>query len=171
MEKDIDMMVNELSALMEDNGYRIHPPVSSGFLKSMSKANSSSTDLSPVLEGINNDILIFLENQPDYLYFLKKMDGFEFDGVILYSFALQLEEGDVPVNNIFLYNDNFRNNDVYVNTDLSKRVVIGQDSISFFTYDLEENVYQIRDNVGAEKIFGSFDNLSDFLKEILEAVS
>lgn len=31
MEKDIDMMVNELSALMEDNGYRIHPPVSSGF--------------------------------------------------------------------------------------------------------------------------------------------
>lgn len=171
MEKDIDMMVNELSALMEDNGYRIHPPVSSGFLKSMSKANSSSTDLSPVLEGINNDILIFLENQPDYLYFLKKMDGFEFDGVILYSFALQLEEGDVPVNNIFLYNDNFRNNDVYVNTDLSKRVVIGQDSISFFTYDLEENVYQIRDNVGTEKIFGSFDNLSDFLKEILEAVS
>ncbi|MEG4676624.1 YrhA family protein [Enterobacter cloacae] len=171
MEKDIDMMVNELSALMEDNGYRIHPPVSSGFLKSMSKANSSSTDLSPVLEGINNDILIFLESQPDYLYFLKKMDGFEFDRVILYSFALQLEEGDVPVNNIFLYNDNFRNNDVYVNADLSKHVVIGQDSISFFTYDLEENVYQIRDNVGTEKIFGSFDNLSDFLKEILEAVS
>ncbi|HEC5278429.1 TPA: hypothetical protein R3V27_005189, partial [Enterobacter cloacae] len=86
MEKDIDMMVNELSALMKDNGYRIHPPVSSSFLKSMSKSNSSSTDLSPVLEGINNDILIFLENQPDYLYFLKKMDGFEFDGVILYSF-------------------------------------------------------------------------------------
>ena len=99
------------------------------------------------------------------------MDGFEFDGVILYSFALQLEEGDVPVNNIFLYNDNFRNNDVYVNADLSKRVEIGQDSISFFTYDLEENVYQIRDNVGTEKIFGSFDNLSEFLKEILEAVS
>lgn len=41
-------------------------------LKSMSKANSSSTDLSPVLEGINNDILIFLENQPDYLYFFEK---------------------------------------------------------------------------------------------------
>lgn len=171
MEKDIDTMVNELSALMKDNGYSIHPPVSSSFLKSMSKANSSSTDLSPFLEGINNDILIFLENQPDYLYFLKKMDGFEFDGVMLYSFALQLEEGDVPVNNIFLYNDNFRNNDVYVNAGLSKRVVIGQDSISFFTYDLEENVYQIRDNVGTEKIFGSFDNLSDFLKEILEAVS
>ena len=171
MEKDIDMMVNELSALMEDNGYRIHPPVSSNFLESMIKANSSSADLTHVLDGINNDILIFLKNQPDYLYFLTKMDGFEFDGVILYSFALQFEEGNVPVNNIFLYNDNFRNNDIYVNADLSKRVVIGQDSISFFTYDLEENVYQIRDNVGTEKIFGSFDNLSDFLKEILETVS
>lgn len=170
MEKDIDMMVNELSKLMEDNGYRIHPPISTNFLESMINVNSSNTDLPPSLEDINNDILFFLKKQPDYFYFLKKMDGFEFDGVILYSFALQLEENDVPVNNIFLYNDNLRNNDIYVNTDLSERVVIGQDSISFFTYDLENNVYQIRDNVGTEKIFGSFENFSDFLKEILDTV-
>ena len=171
MEKVIDMMVNELSKLMEDYGYRIYPPVSTNFLESMTKANSSSTDLPPVLEDINNDILFFLKKQPDYVYFLTKMDGFEFDGVILYSFALQLVENNVPINNIFLYNDNFRNNDIFVNTDLSERVVIGQDSISFFTYDLKENVYQIRDNVGTEKIFGSFDNFSDFLREILDTVA
>lgn len=171
MEKVIDMMVNELSKLMEDYGYRIYPPVSTNFLESITKANSSSTDLSPILEDINNDILFFLKKQPDYFYFLTKMDGFEFDGVILYSFALQLEENNVPVNNIFLYNDNFRNNDIFINTDLSERVVIGQDSISFFTYDLKENVYQIRDNVGTEKIFGSFDNFTDFLREILDTVA
>ncbi|EMW6579345.1 MULTISPECIES: YrhA family protein [Enterobacter] len=171
MEKVIDMMVNELSKLMEDYGYRIYPPVSTNFLESMTKANSSNTDLPPVLKDINNDILFFLKKQPDYVYFLTKMDGFEFDGVILYSFALQLEENNVPINNIFLYNDNFRNNDICVNTDLSERVVIGQDSISFFTYDLKENVYQIRDNVGTEKIFGSFDNFSDFLREILDTVA
>lgn len=171
MENVIDMMVNELSKLMEDYRYRIYPPVSTNFLESMTKANSSSTDLPPVLEDINNDILSFLKKQSDYFYFLNKMDGFEFDGVILYSFALQLEENNVPVNNIFLYNDNFRNNDIFVNTDLSERVVIGQDSISFFTYDLKENVYQIRDNVGTEKIFGLFDNFSDFLREILDTVA
>lgn len=170
MEKDIDMMVNEISKLMENSGYRLNPPVSAIFLESMIKANSLITNLPPVLEDINNDILFFLEKQPEYIYFLKKMDGFEFDGLILYSFALQLEENDIPVNNIFLYNDNFRNNDIYVNDDLSERIVIGQDSISFFTYDLEKNVYQIRDNVGTEKIFGSFDNFSDFLKEILDTV-
>ncbi|MGG7524158.1 YrhA family protein [bacterium BS0013] len=170
MEKDIDMIVNELSKLMVDCGYRVNPPVNTNFLESMVKVNSSKNDLPVVLEEINNDIVSFLEKQPDYFYFLRKMDGFEFDGVMLYSFALQLEEDDIPVNNIFLYNDNFRNNDIYVNPDLSERVVIGQDSISFFTYDLERNVYQIRDNVGTEKVFGSFVNFSDFLKEILDAV-
>lgn len=170
MEIDIDMIVNELSKLMVDCGYRVYPPVNTNFLESMMKVNSSRADLPVVLEDINNDIMSFLKKQQDYCYFLRKMDGFEFDGVILYSFSLQLEEDDIPINNIFLYNDNFRNNDIYINSDLSERVVIGQDSISFFTYDLEKNVYQIRDNVGTEKIFGSFDNFSDFLKEILETV-
>ncbi len=170
METDIDMMVNELSKLMVDCGYRVNPPVNTNFLESMVKVNSSKTDLPVALEDINNDIVSFLKKQPDYCYFLRKMDGFEFDGVILYSFALQLEENDIPINNIFLHNDNFRNNDIYVNPDLSERVVIGQDSISFFTYDLLENTFQIRDNVGTEKVFGSFDNFSDFLKEILETV-
>ena len=161
METDIDMMVNELSKLMVDCGYRVNPPVNTNFLESMMKVNSSKTDLPVALEDINNDIVSFLKKQPDYCYF---------DGVILYSFALQLEENDIPINNIFLHNDNFRNNDIYVNPDLSERVVIGQDSISFFTYDLLENTFQIRDNVGTEKVFGTFDNFSDFLKEILETV-
>ncbi|MCF8579229.1 YrhA family protein [Enterobacter ludwigii] len=170
METDIDMMVNELSKLMVDCGYRVNPPVNTNFLESMMKVNSSKTDLPVVLEDINNDIVSFLKKQPDYYYFLRKMDGFEFDGVILYSFSLQLEEDDIPINNIFLYNDNFRNNDIYVSPDLSGCVVIGQDGISFFTYDLVKNVFQIRGNVGAEKVFGTFYNFSDLLKEILETV-
>lgn len=170
MEKDIDMIVDELSKLMEDCGYRINPPLSTNFLESIMKINSSRADLPVSFEELNNDIAFLLKKQPDFYYFLRKMDGFEFDGLILYSFALQLEGDEIPINNIFLHNDNFRNNNIYVNTDLSERVVIGQDSISFFTYDLEENRYQIRDNVGTEKVFSSFDNFSDFLKEILETV-
>ncbi|WP_039056425.1 YrhA family protein [Enterobacter sp. Bisph1] len=170
METDIEMMLDELTTLMEDCGYRINPPVSTDFLDSMFKVNSSKTELPLTLKSINNDIVLFLKNQPEYLNFIKKMDGFEFDGVMLYSFAVQLEEDALPINNIFLYNDNFRNNDIYVNSDLSERLVIGQDSISFFTYDLDKNVYQIRDNVGTENIFGSFYSFHDFLKEILQVV-
>ncbi|MGQ7156162.1 hypothetical protein ACUODF_41440, partial [Escherichia coli] len=37
--------------------------------------------------------------------------------------------------------------------------VIGDDSISIFTYDIKSNFFEIRDNIGTENIFSSF---SDF---------
>jgi hypothetical protein len=51
-----------------------------------------------------------------------------------------------------------------------KNLVIGNDSISLFTYNSISNLFEIRDNVATENIFGSFDNFNDFLREILGTV-
>ncbi|WP_431627990.1 YrhA family protein, partial [Enterobacter bugandensis] len=75
------------------------------------------------------------------------------------------------VKNLFVMNDFYRDNDDYINPDLAQRLVIGEDSISLFTYDTKSNLFEIRDNVGTENVFGSFDNFTDFLREILDTVA
>lgn len=159
-------LITKLRNMMEHDNYPINDPVSKRFLNSMMRKSINAE-----LESISSDIARLLIAQPDYVDFLESMDGFEYDGLILYSFSVKGNDDKPPVNNIFLYNDNFRFNDIYVDLNLSERIVIGQDSISLFTYDFSENIFQIRDNVGTENVFGSFSNFSDFLSEILDTVA
>ncbi|MFX2843999.1 YrhA family protein, partial [Escherichia coli] len=64
-----------------------------------------------------------------------------------------------------------RNNDDFINPDLQERLVIGDDSISIFTYDIKNNFFEIRDNIGTENIFSSFSDFSSFLNEIMDSCS
>ncbi|MCV5212785.1 YrhA family protein, partial [Escherichia coli] len=64
-----------------------------------------------------------------------------------------------------------RNNDDFINPDLQERLVIGDDSISIFTYDIKSNFFEIRDNIGTENIFSSFSDFSSFLNEIMDSCS
>lgn len=164
-------LITKLRNMMEHDNYPINDPVSESFLNSMMRKSTSSASIGAELESISNDIVLLLVAQPDYVDFLENMDGFEYDGLILYSFSVKSEGDKPPVNNIFLYNDNFRFNDIYSDPNLSERIVIGQDSISLFTYDFRENIFQIRDNVGTENVFGSFSNFTDFLSDILDTVA
>jgi len=94
------------------------------------------------------------------------MDGFEYDGLTLFS----LSTPEPLVKNLFVMNDFYRDNEDFIDPDLAERLVIGENSISLFTYDTKSNLFEIRDNISTESVFGSFDNFYDFLKEILEAV-
>ncbi|STI79415.1 Uncharacterised protein [Escherichia coli] len=40
--------------------------------------------------------------------------------------------------NLFAVNEFYRNNDDFINPDLQERLVIGDDSISIFTYDIKK---------------------------------
>ena len=68
-------------------------------------------------------------------------------------------------------NEFYRNNDDFINPDLQERLVIGDDSISIFTYDIKSNFFEIRDNIGTENIFSSFSDFSSFLNEIMDSCS
>ncbi|EML2065814.1 hypothetical protein RVW73_002285 [Enterobacter asburiae] len=166
MENNINDILIELKGIMDKWEYPVEAPIKDSFLESIKNRESSNT-LNPMLQTLGNEIDLLFTNQPDYVSFLKFMDGFEYNGLILFSLSIP----EPFVRNLFVMNDFYRDNDDYINPDLAQRLVIGEDSISLFTYDTKSNLFEIRDNVGTENVFGSFDNFTDFLKEILDTVA
>lgn len=159
-------MLDNLKDEMVKWEYPIQDPIKNSFIESITKRNSK-TDISPILEDLANELCILFVNQPDYVSLLETMDGFEYDGLTLYSLSVP----EPIIKNLFVVNEFYRNNDDYIDPDLAKRLVIGENSISLFTYDTKNNLFEIRDNVGTENVFGSFSNFTDFLTEILDTVA
>lgn len=146
--------------------YPIQDPLKNTFIESITK-RKTTIDTSPILEDLANELYILFVNQPDYVSLLEAMDGFEYNGLTLYSVSVP----EPLIKNLFVVNEFYRNNDDYIDPDLVERLVIGEDSISLFTYDSKTNLFEIRDNIGTENVFGSFSNFTDFLSEILDTVA
>ncbi|HEP0314125.1 TPA: hypothetical protein QIS87_000794 [Enterobacter bugandensis] len=166
MQNNINEILIELKGMMDKWEYAVEAPIKDSFLDSI-KNRKSITTLHPMLQTLGDEIDLLFTNQPDYVSFLKFMDGFEYNGLTLFSLSIP----EPLVKNLFVMNDFYRDNDDYINPDLAQRLVIGEDSISLFTYDTKSNLFEIRDNVGTENVFGSFDNFTDFLREILDTVA
>ena len=158
--------INKLIKMMNDLDYPFEAPLKESFIESIIqiKFNSNSTNC---LEKLCNEVSILFNNQPDYLTFLRAMDGFEVNGLRLFSLSIL----EPSVKNLFAVNEFYRNNDDFINPDLQERLVIGDDSISIFTYDIKSNFFEIRDNIGTENIFSSFSDFSSFLNEIMDSCS
>ncbi|MDZ6951647.1 protein YrhA [Escherichia coli] len=153
-------------AASPDLDYPFEAPLKESFIESIIQIefNSNSTNC---LEKLCNEVSILFNNQPDYLNFLRAMDGFEVNGLRLFSLSIP----EPSVKNLFTVNEFYRNNDDFINPDLQERLVIGDDSISIFTYDIKSNFFEIRDNIGTENIFSSFSDFSSFLNEIMDSCS
>lgn len=158
--------INKLKKMMNDLDYPFEAPLKESFIESIIQIefNSNSTNF---LEKLCNEVSILFNNQPDYLTFLRAMDGFEVNGLRLFSLSIP----EPSVKNLFAVNEFYRNNDDFINPDLQERLVIGDDSISIFTYDIKSNFFEIRDNIGTENIFSSFSDFSSFLNEIMDSCS
>ena len=122
--------INKLIKMMNDLDYPFEAPLKESFIESIIQIefNSNSTNC---LEKLCNEVSILFKNQPDYLTFLRAMDGFEVNGLRLFSLSIP----EPSVKNLFAVNEFYRNNDDFINPDLQERLVIGDDSISIFTYD------------------------------------
>ncbi len=140
---------------MNDLDYPFEAPLKESFIESIIQIefNSNSTNC---LEKLCNEVSILFNNQPDYL-----------NGLRLFSLSIP----EPSVKNRFTVNEFYRNNDDFINPDLQERLVIGDDSISIFTYDIKSNFFEIRDNIGTENIFSSFSDFSSFLNEIMDSCS
>ncbi|MBC1534180.1 YrhA family protein [Listeria seeligeri] len=93
----------------------------------------------------------------DYLFFLKLANGLNFNGLFLYG--LQLEDDDL---NIQLANNTWRESKYMQNY-----VFIGEDSISFFVWNMMEKKYEVLDKPSGD-VFEEYDNLKNLLMEALE---
>lgn len=158
-------MLDNLKSDMTKWEYPVQKPIKSSFIESIAK-RGSITETSPILENIADELRLLFVNHPDYVTFLEYMDGFEYDGLTLYSLSIP----EPIIKNLFVMNEFYRNNDDYIDPDIATRLVIGEDGISLFTYDTKVNLFEIRDNASAESVYGSFDNFADFLAKILDAV-
>lgn len=159
-------MLDNLKNEMTKWEYPIREPLKDIFIESITQ-RKPTIDTSPILEDLANELCILFVNQPDYVLLLKKMDGFEYDGLTLYSLSVP----EPLLKNLFVVNEFYRNNDDYIDPDLAERLVIGEDSISIFTYDTKTNLFEIRDNIGTDNIFSSFSNFQEFLSAILNTVA
>lgn len=165
MEMKIEDTLSELKNAMEKWEYPIQQPVKNSFVESITNRKNDSNN-SPFLENLADELCILFVNQPDYVTFLRKMDGLEYDGVTLFSLSVP----EPVIKNFFVMNEYYRNNDDYIDPDLAERLVIGENNISLFTYDTKTNLFEIRDSASSESVYGSFDNFANFLTEILSAV-
>ncbi|HEJ0182748.1 TPA: hypothetical protein SLO90_003503 [Citrobacter koseri] len=162
---NIEDFLIELKKMMGDSGYPIEDSIKNSFIESITKRNPE-IKTSPILEQLCDEVCILFSNQPDYVTFLETMDGFEYNGLRIFSLSIP----EPLVKNLFVINEFYRNNYDYINPDLKERLVIGDDSISLFTYDTKANCFEIRDNIGTDNVFGSFNYFSDLLNEILDTV-
>lgn len=164
MKSNVTDLLIELRKMMTDLEYPIEQPINASFLDSLTKKRRKTA--SPILDQIGNETCLLLVNQPDYTKFIEKMNGFEYNGLTMFSLSIP----EPIVKNLFIMNEFYRNND-YLDPELQERLVIGEDGMSLFTYDTKMNLFEIRDNASSESIYGSFDNFTDFLREILDTVA
>lgn len=165
MKFDLNKMVIELKTLMINSAYQIEPPVKKEFFDSILNKSVHSTP-SLILNQIAREFYFLLIKQPDYVDFLKHMDGFEYNGLRLFS----VSNPEPAVKNVFLINEYYRNNDIYKDPVLQERLVIGDDGMSLFTYDATKYLFEIRDSAASESVYGKFDNFTHFLAEIVETI-
>lgn len=98
--------INKLIKMMNDLDYPFEAPLKESFIESIIQIefNSNSTNC---LEKLCNEVSILFKNQPDYLTFLRAMDGFEVNGLRLFSLSIP----EPSVKNLFAVNEFYRNND------------------------------------------------------------
>lgn len=112
MSNNISEILNDLKSKMTNWNYPIEEPITDQYILSINKRKSTSI-LSPTLDKLGDEVYLLLVNQPDYVTFLETMDGFEFDGLILFSLSIP----EPLVRNLFIMNDFYRDNDDYINPD------------------------------------------------------
>ncbi|WP_029696796.1 YrhA family protein [Franconibacter pulveris 601] len=165
MKLDLNKMIIELKTLMINSAYQIEPPVKKEFFDSILNKSVHSTP-SLILNQIAREFYFLLIKQPDYGEFLKHMDGFEYNGLRLFS----ISNPEPAIKNIFLINEYYRNNDIYRDPVLQERLVIGEDGMSLFTYDAKKDLFEIRDSAASESVYGEFDNFTQLLAEMIASI-
>lgn len=159
-------LVENLQHLMARFNFPVAPPADPIFLSNIMNSISHN-NLSKEMKALSDEAAELLRSQPDFMEFLKEIDGFEFNGIILYSFS----NIEPSLQNFFIINDFYRHNSDFINPDLAERLVLGEDGTSVFTYDIQKQLFEIRDRIGTENIYSSHDNFYGFLNEIIETVS
>lgn len=166
--KDTIQLLDTLKNLMASDDYPIAGPVAPDVMTDlMDKAPPAEWE--PHKKAVYNDIQRLVSRRPDYAVMLSVMDGFEYNGLTMFN-LVQAENGEPLWSNIYIRNFEARDNDIYVDPNLTDKVLIGEDGMSLFAYSFDENCFEIRDKASTDYIIESHENFSDLLSALIDTV-
>lgn len=165
---DTMQMIGILNTLMVSDNYPIAAPVAADVMGDLMR-KPAPMDWDETKRGVYSDIQQLVINRPDYADMLKIMDGLEYNGLTLYGMA-QDENGELAWSNIYIRNIDTRDNEIYVDPNLTDKLVIGEDGMSVFVYSLKDDFFQIRDKASTDYVNEEYRTFSDLLSALIDTV-
>lgn len=126
---------------------------------------ASDTEILKMKQNIQQKLGI-IELPNSYIEFLKKINGLDFNGLIIYGVDEVLQDDEVEEIQGFI-----ETNEIWYENDWQKQYIFfGDSDTAWYCYDLNENIYVEIDKPSGTLIqsFDSFDSmLSNGLKTVL----
>lgn len=169
MMKDTNQLIGIFNTLMVANNYSVANPVASDVMADLMR-EAAPAEWDAQKRRVYEDIQRLMINRLDYSDMFKIMDGLEYNGLMLYS-MVQAENGEPVWSNIYIRNFETRDNEIYVDPNLSDKVLIGEDGMSVFAYSFTDNCFEIRDKASTGYVIESHTNFSALLSALIDMVS
>ena len=158
-----------LKTLLVDNNFPVANPVDPDVMADlMRKAAPAEWDAQK--RTVFEDIQRLMIHRLDYSDMFEIMDGLEYNGLTLYS-MVQAENGEPVWSNIYIRNFETRDNNIYVDLNLSDKVLIGEDGMSVFAYSFREDCFEIRDKASTDYVIESHVHFSELLSALVDTVN
>ncbi|CAH3715889.1 hypothetical protein AI2709V1_4332 [Klebsiella pneumoniae] len=169
MMKDTNQLIGIFNTLMVANNYPVANPVASDVMADLMR-EAAPAEWDAQKRRVYEDIQRLMINRLDYSDMFKIMDGLEYNGLMLYS-MVQAENGEPVWSNIYIRNFETRDNEIYVDPNLSDKVLIGEDGMSVFAYSFTDNCFEIHDKASTGYVIESHTNFSALLSALIDMVS
>ncbi|HBW1000740.1 YrhA family protein [Klebsiella pneumoniae] len=166
--KDTNQLIGIFNTLMVANNYPVANPVASNVMADLMR-EAAPAEWDAQKRRVYEDIQRLMINRLDYSDMFKIMDGLEYNGLMLYS-MVQAENGEPVWSNIYIRNFETRDNEIYVDPNLSDKVLIGEDGMSVFAYSFTDNCFEIRDKASTGYVIESHTNFSALLSALIDMV-
>ncbi|WP_135720915.1 YrhA family protein [Klebsiella pneumoniae] len=167
--KDTNQLIGIFNTLMVANNYPVANPVASDVMADLMR-EAAPAEWDAQKRRVYEDIQRLMINRLDYSDMFKIMDGLEYNGLMLYS-MVQAENGEPVWSNIYIRNFETRDNEIYVDPNISDKVLIGEDGMSVFAYSFTDNCFEIRDKASTGYVIESHTNFSALLSALIDMVS
>ncbi|MCU6305050.1 DUF4926 domain-containing protein [Enterobacter quasiroggenkampii] len=160
---------NILKTLLVDNNFPLANPVDPDVIADLMR-NAAPAEWDAQKRRVYEDIQRLMINRLDYSGMFAIMDGLEYNGLTLYSLT-QAENGEPVWSNIYIRNVEIRDNDIYVDPNLTDKVLIGEDAMSVFAYNFKDDCFEIRDKASTELAIESHVNFSELLSALIDTMN
>lgn len=167
--KNTDELLDIFKALMTADNYPIANPVNPAVMADLMR-NAPPAEWGSQKRTVYEDIQRLMVTRSDYLNMFNIMDGLEYNGLTLYN-VVQAENGVPLWSNIYIRNVDTRTDEIYLDQNLTDKVLIGEDGISVIVYSFADDCFQIRDKVSTDYVIESHNQFHELLSALIDTVN